>query len=72
MLVRRLYELHVDGTAEGLPDGAAERMLAGEWPEPTWEWYRPSVAETRRLKRREPNTAEHVRKGGLLLRRIEA
>jgi hypothetical protein len=37
--------------------------------EPTWEWYRPDAAELAR--ERDAGTLEHVRKGGLLLRRIE-
>lgn len=59
MLRHRLAEL---GVAE-LPD---------EWPAPTWEWYKPSATAVKRMLRDEPATAEHCRKGGLMLRRIEA
>lgn len=37
------------------------------WPEPSWEWYRPSARERKGLRRGQ----DHVDKGGLLLRRIE-
>lgn len=36
--------------------------------EPTWEWYAPTAKQLRRLARKEPATAEHVERGGLLLR----
>jgi hypothetical protein len=35
---------------------------------PTWEWYRPGKAELKRLSDVE---REHVKMGGLLLRKIE-
>jgi hypothetical protein len=37
--------------------------------EPTWEWYKPEPSDPA-LK--DAGTREHVTKGGLLLRRIEA
>lgn len=39
-------------------------------PAPAWEWYRPSPKETAKLERKQPGMAEHVRKGGLAIRRI--
>lgn len=37
---------------------------------PTWEWYKPDAQEMKRYRRRgDAETIEHVRKGGLLLRR---
>ena len=33
-----------------------------------WEWYEPGDRERRRLRRREPETYQHVEMGGLLLR----
>lgn len=54
---------------------------AEPWPEhdgngdpiptvPTWEWYKPDERELRRYRRkRDAATLEHVRKGGLLLRK---
>lgn len=40
--------------------------------EPTWEWYKPFEPELKRYRRRgDEATLEHVRKGGLLLRRID-
>lgn len=44
-----------------LPDGA---------PEPSYEWYRPDLKALRRLNRGDSAAAEHVLKGGLLLRKI--
>lgn len=44
--------------------------LPPDAPEPTWEWYRPGANKLRRLKRRDPATADHVERGGLLLRKI--
>lgn len=35
--------------------------------EPTWEWYGPTPDE---VKRADDATREHVRKGGLLLRKL--
>ncbi len=35
-------------------------------PKPKWEWYKPDS-----LKRLDVETADHVQKGGLLLRKIE-
>lgn len=40
-------------------------LISNGWPEPTWEWYRPSRAAARRES---PAVREHVDKGGLLLR----
>lgn len=42
----------------------------GHIPPPAWEWYRPDAAETKRLKRKWFGAWEHVRAGGLLLRKI--
>jgi len=36
---------------------------------PTWEWYHPGAAEFLRLS---PEGQDHVRKGGLLLRKCNA
>lgn len=33
-----------------------------------WEWYRPTEKQTRRLERKHPGMADHVRQGGLDLR----
>jgi hypothetical protein len=59
-----------------MPDSCGE-MMASTWyqlppdaPEPSWEWYRPSASALRRLKRRDPATADYVERGGLLLRRL--
>ncbi|HEU4975273.1 MAG TPA: hypothetical protein VFT50_09305 [Baekduia sp.] len=35
-----------------------------------WEWYQPDAAELRALRQFEPQTAEHVERGGLLLRKL--
>lgn len=44
--------------------------LGGEIPtEPTWEWYTPGRRELRKYG---AETRDHVERGGLLLRRIEA
>jgi hypothetical protein len=37
--------------------------------EPTWEWYKPDERELARMRRKDPAGYEHVRKGGLLLRK---
>jgi hypothetical protein len=37
-------------------------------PEAEWEWYRPTPSERQGLA---PEVREHVREGGLLLRRID-
>ncbi len=39
-------------------------------PDPAWEWYRPTRKQTRRLDRKYPGVAQHVRAGGLWLRPI--
>ena len=37
---------------------------------PTWEWYKPSPEALKRMKRKDPAMYEHIRKGGLELRKI--
>jgi hypothetical protein len=37
-------------------------------PTPTWEWYMPVGKEAERIRRNDPETWDHVRRGGLLLR----
>lgn len=39
---------------------------------PTWEWYAPDSAERKRLPRDAQGMLDHVERGGLLLRRIDA
>ena len=58
-------------------NGCGEGMMGSSWyhlpddaPEPSWEWYRPSRGELRRLKRSDPATADHCARGGLLIRGI--
>lgn len=71
--------------ALNLCDGRMKSMFypAAPWPErdgfgtliptePTHEWYAPKGAELKRIRRSDPQTAEHVRRGGLLLRRVDA
>lgn len=41
-------------------------------PAPTFEWYRPSQKKISRLRHIDSATADHVEKGGLLLRKIGA
>lgn len=57
-------------------DGCAG-MMQSSWyvippntPDPGWEWYRPGASALRRLHRKDPATADHVERGGLLIRKI--
>ncbi len=41
--------------------------------EPTYQWYRPDLSERNRILRaNDGSTWEHLRKGGLLLRKIDS
>lgn len=37
-------------------------------PQPEWEWYKPVGVEADRIRHGDPQTWDHVRRGGLLLR----
>lgn len=39
--------------------------------EPSYEWYTPTGAELKRMRRRERDLYEHVRQGGLVLRAVQ-
>lgn len=74
------------GVGPGHPDnpcrGMSQSMMYPDepWPidhpdltaGPTWEWYAPDAAELKRLRKKDAESFEHVMKGGLLLRKVEA
>lgn len=39
---------------------------------PVYEWYMPTPKQLRRMRRNDPETYEHCKQGGLLLRRKDA
>lgn len=51
-----------------LPDDRLPAWLGRPGSGVTIEWYAPDAAELRRLTLEQPDVAEHVHKGGLLLR----
>lgn len=63
---------HAHGCRKGMMGSAMyPRSPRPAWlGAPTHEWYRPRGAELERIQKREPRVWDHVRRGGLLLRRI--
>lgn len=60
---------------EGACTGSAQSSwykVPADAPPADWEWYRPDDAEVKRLKRKSPSLVEHVKHGGLLIRRRRA
>lgn len=60
---------------EGCDERATSMMypalVLGEDGQPApivWEWYRPTAKQARRMDRKAPGMAEHVRRGGLAIR----
>lgn len=55
-----------EGDCLGTAMSAMYRVRPGEAGEPQWEWYKPKELAMRALS---PGMLEHVKMGGLLLRR---
>jgi hypothetical protein len=66
-----MYDLRMYAIRTGHP-WWGKALEQQRWPEPQWEWFMPTLRERRRIERRDPALGEHLRRGGLHLRRVEA
>lgn len=72
-----LLACRASGDLEGCP-GTGESLMYQpgfmdtdpDWPEPQWEWVIPSRTKMKHYKRSNPEMYQHVKMGGLELRKI--